>query len=324
MKDKRNILKLSCILEFIYLAYIIIDCLFFINSNEEKIANIFVALITLIITIMIYKESKKDIKEIKKNKLKIKAGIIWMFIYSVAPGILGFFFFSSISDKKRKPLPVIDDKKVSKKEFIISILVFLSFMFLMFVLPLLPIYKKIPLYFIYILIILIILISNYKTLKNDFTIFIKNIKVYIPYIIRNYFIMLGIMVIVALPIILLNSGKISSNQQIINNLFEKLPLFTFLLTSFYAPFAEESIFRLTLRKIISNKTLFVIISGVLFGVLHLIDKATSFYDFLYVFEYSALGIYLSYTYVKTKNIFVPMSMHFIQNFLASIILLGLY
>ena len=56
----------------------------------------------------------------------------------------------------------------------------------------------------------------------------------------------------------------------------------------------------------------------------MIDKYTNIYDLLYIFEYSALGICLAKAYKDTNNIFISMSMHFIQNTLASIVMVFLY
>ena len=324
MKDKRNILKLSCILEFIYIALLIVNVLFFTKDNEEKVANIFVCLVSFIITVLLYKESKKEIAEIRKNKIKIQMGIIWMFLYSIIPGILGFFFLSSISDNKKRALPVINEEKVTKKEVAKHVFVLIFFLFIMFIFPFFPLYDKIPIYFIYLLILIVVVFVNFKDLKSNFIIFIKNIKTYIPYVLNSYIKMLGIMIIVSFPIILLNNGQTSSNQEAINIMFQKLPLLTLLLSCLYAPLAEESVFRLTLHKLLSNKTIYIIISGFLFGILHLIDKTTSFYDLLYVFEYAALGMCLAKSYVDSKNIFVPISMHFIQNFIAALLVLALY
>jgi len=136
--------------------------------------------------------------------------------------------------------------------------------------------------------------------------------------------MLGLMLLVGIPIVLLNNGNTSSNQEALNVMFKKVPMFTLILSTLYAPFVEENIFRLSISKLFNNKTLFIIISGFLFGTLHIIDKFTSFYDLLYIFQYSALGICLAKAYSDSKNIFVSISMHFIQNFIAALLILILY
>lgn len=324
MKDKRNILKLACLTEFIYMVVLLISYLLNKKFNDEVIASLFMLVISMVVTIILYKESKKDIEYIKNNKIKTLLCSIWLFFDSIIPGILGFIFLSLISNKKKNSLPEVRRLPNSKKDFIKSLILICFFIIIMFILPLFNFFKNIPIYLVYLFIFVIVLLTNFTYLKNDFKVFIKNIKSYLPFIIKRYLIMLGCMVIVAIPIVFLNNGNVSSNQQVLNTMFKKIPVLMLVLSCFYAPFVEENIFRLSLSKIFKNKTLFIIISGVLFGTLHMIDKFTSFYDLLYIFQYSALGICLAKAYSDSKNIFVSISMHFIQNFIAALLVLLLY
>lgn len=324
MKDKRNILKIACLLEVVYVVVMMVYYLFYVKSKEVVIASTFMLLIGLIFAIVLYNESKKDIDFLKQNKSKIILCSIWLFLEPIIPGILGFIFLGLISDKKREKLPDVKDEENSVKSKIKAVLLILFFILIMFVFPNFNFFNKISVYVIYLVIFLVILIINYKSLNVHFKVFVKNFKTYVPFIIRRYFIMLGVMLLVGIPVVLLNNGNTSSNQAALNAMFEKVPLFTLILSTLYAPFAEENIFRLSLSKLFKNKTIFIIISGLLFGTLHMIDKFTSFYDLLYIFQYAALGICLAKAYVDSKNIMVPISMHFIQNFIAAILVLILY
>lgn len=324
MKDKRNILKLACLIEVIYIVVLLISYLLNKKFNDEVIASLFMLVISMVVTIILYKESKKDIEYIKNNKIKTLLCSIWLFFDPIIPGILGFIFLSLISNKKKNSLPEVRKLPNSKKDFIKSLILICFFIIIMFILPMFDFFKNIPMYLVYLFIFMIVLLTNFTYLKNDFKVFIKNIKSYLPFIIKRYLIMLGCMVIVAIPIVFLNNGNVSSNQQVLNTMFKKIPVLMLVLSCFYAPFVEENIFRLSLSKIFKNKTLFIIISGVLFGTLHMIDKFTSFYDLLYIFQYSALGICLAKAYSDSKNIFVSISMHFIQNFIAALLVLLLY
>lgn len=324
MKDKRNYLKVASIFEIVYVIGMFIYYLFFKKFNDEVIANSFLLIISLYFSILLFKESKKSIDEIKKHSMKIRLISIWLFMDTIIPGILGFMFVSSLNEKKKIELPIIKQEEITKKDIIKSILTIFIFVFIMFVLPLFNIRKKVFSYIFYIIIFLSVLLLHSEELKGQFLIFKNNIKKYMPFIFKRYIKMLGVMLLVAVPIVLLNKGNVSSNQQEINTMFKNVPFITFILTVLYAPFVEECIFRLSLSKLIKNGKLFIIISGFLFGLLHMVDKFTSFYDLLYVFQYSALGICLAKAYKDSNNIFVPMSMHFIQNFIASILVLLLY
>lgn len=324
MKDKRLYLKIACLIEVIYIFGMLFYYLFFEKFGDEVLANLFLLAISMVFTIILYKESKKDIKVLKQNKLKILFASIWLFFEPIIPGIIGFAFLSKISDKKIVKLPEVKEEKINVIIYIKSAFLIFSFIFLMFVLPNFKIGAKIPSYIIYLFLVILVLLLNYKELYKNLKIFISNIKVYILFILKRYLYMLGLMLIVAFPIVLLNNGQTSSNQALINVMFKKMPLATFILSAIYAPFIEENVFRLSLSKLFSNKTLFIIISGILFGSLHVIDKFTSITDLLYIFQYSVLGICLAKAFSDSKNIFVSISMHFIQNFLAAILLLLLY
>lgn len=322
MKDKRKILKIASLFEFIY---VLISIFYYLSKgkiNEEVIANSFLLLINLLISIVIFKESNKGLKDINKSKIFISGFIL--LLNSVIPGILCFLYLILIKDKKEEQLPRKDKEIISTKEKIISIISVLLFIFIMFFLPKLYIGEKLPKFLMYVFLFLIVLIPNFNILKNDFLLLIKNKNKYFRFILRRYIIMLIVMIIVAIPIILLNKGNISTNQKMINIMFKKNTFITILLSCVYAPFTEEGIFRLSLSKIINNRTLFIIISGFLFGLMHMIDKFTSFYDLLYIFQYASLGVCLAKAYTDSNNIFVPISMHFIQNFLASLLVILFY
>ena len=324
MKDKRNILKIACLIETLYIVSMMVYYLCFKKFNDEVIANLFMLIISTFVTVLLYKESKKDIKTIKNNKLKTIMCSVWLFLDPVVPGILGFIFLSLISSKKAKKLPLVKESKTSLKELVKSFLLIIFFILIMFVFPNFGVFNTIPVYLVYVIIFFTVLLVNFNYIKNDFLMFLKNKSTYIPFVLKRYFIMLGVMIMVAIPVVFINNGEVSSNQQVLNGMFKKVPLLMLLLSCFYAPFVEENIFRLSLSKLFKNKTLFIIISGFLFGALHMIDKFTSIYDLLYIFQYSALGICLAKAYADSKNIFVSIGMHFIQNFLAAILVLILY
>lgn len=220
--------------------------------------------------------------------------------------------------KNNNKLPtviIVDDKYGIIK----SIILILFFLINVFYIP-----KGIPFFTPYLIIFLLVILFNYHQILNDLKIFVKNIKVYIPYIIKNYFQMLGTMVLVAIPISIINNGNISSNQQLINNMFDKVPIIVLLLSTLYAPFVEENIFRLSFLRIFKNKYVFIILSSFIFGLLHVIDSVSSIYQFLYIFQYMSLGYFLARAYYDSKNIFISMSMHFLQNFISAILILLLH
>lgn len=66
----------------------------------------------------------------------------------------------------------------------------------------------------------------------------------------------------------------STNQEAIN----KLPIrLTFIMCILYAPVVEETIYRYCLKEIVYNKFLFVICSGLLFGMAHVVFGEATVY-----------------------------------------------
>ena len=167
---------------------------------------------------------------------------------------------------------------------------------------------------IYELILLSIIILILKdTFFNNLKIYLKNIKNYLRKYIKYWFIALGIMYVCNFIIIIFTKG-IAKNEESVRALFDLNPIVTIILGCVIAPILEELIFRLSIYKIIGkNKYLFIIVSGLLFGLAHTISSVSVWSDLLFIIPYSVPGIIFAYTLVDSDNIFVPISLHFIHN-----------
>ena len=130
--------------------------------------------------------------------------------------------------------------------------------------------------------------------------------------IKLWFLALGIMMISNAFINLINGG-IAGNEETIRELFEINPVYVFYASVMIAPFVEELIFRQGIRNLISNNTLFIIVSGLVFGSLHVIGNVNTPLDWLYLIPYCTPGFIFAYTLTKTDNVLVPASLHFIHN-----------
>ena len=98
--------------------------------------------------------------------------------------------------------------------------------------------------------------------------------------------------------------------------------------SIYAPFTEELIFRKSIKDMVISykdnkitKYMYIVISGLIFGSLHVLGMATSILDCLYIIPYASLGIAFASLYYKSDNIFSSMCMHMVHNTVAIILLL---
>ena len=313
MKDKRHLLKISAIMSYIFIAVELVYYLFFNKLDDKVITEIFLLIIALFFALNIHKESHKSILDIKKSKAMVVISSIYLFIEFIIPGILGFVFLSSIGNKKKKELPQSINYEKSTLTYIMSIISILVFLLVMFVLPNFDVFNKIPLLFTYLFMFILIVVLNFKYYYNDAKLFFKNLKKYIPFVLKRYLIMFITYACVGAIIVLINNGQQAQNQQLLNKMFLKLPILTAILSCLYAPIVEEGIFRLELGKLINNKTVFVVISGLVFGLLHVVNVYTKPLDLLYALVYGVMGINLAKAYFDSKNIFVSISMHFIQN-----------
>lgn len=159
---------------------------------------------------------------------------------------------------------------------------------------------------------LIMMIYN-KKLSKDFKDMKKNSIKYFNKYIKYWFIGLFIMMVSNLLINLIVTNDIPSNEQAIRETFNISPLYIFFSAVIYAPIVEELIFRQSIKNIFNNKLLFIIISGLLFGSMHVFGDFKNITDLLYIIPYSTPGIMFAYMLEDSDNICVPMSFHFIHN-----------
>lgn len=108
-------------------------------------------------------------------------------------------------------------------------------------------------------------------------------------------------------------GAMSTNETAVRNEFYSFPITTYISAVFLAPLVEEFVFRLGIKSIIKNKILFIIISGLFFGYLHVIKMPFNILFPLYLLSYSAPGLTFAYMMSKTNNIFTSIGFHLMHN-----------
>lgn len=161
----------------------------------------------------------------------------------------------------------------------------------------------------------------HKELKKDFINFKNNFKEYFSKYNKYWLIMIFLMTISSGFVSIFTNG-ISQNETLIRNTMKSnIPYFiyTCISCSIIAPIMEEIVFRKSIKKIIPTKYLFIIISGLLFGSMHVLGLVENPFDYLYILPYSIPGFVLAYTYEKSNNIFVPIGIHFFHNTILLII-----
>ena len=172
------------------------------------------------------------------------------------------------------------------------------------------------------IILLIIVFFLYKKiLIKDWEEFCKNLKANIKKTVLLFGILLGVkfgagIISTIITSILGMDLLVSENQATINLLLGSSPVMMFIGAVILAPIVEESIFRLGIKKVIQNKPLFIIISGFVFGLMHVFPTNLGLVLVLtQSIVYVSTGITLAYMYEKNNNIYFVIIVHVLNNLL---------
>lgn len=172
------------------------------------------------------------------------------------------------------------------------------------------------------LLLLGIFIYIYKeTLIKDLSFFKKNILSNFIYSFKYWLLGFSIMFISNLIITNILKMNIASNEISVRSFINISPLLMVFNTCIYSPIAEELAFRKSIKDCTTNKWVYILVSGLLFGFLHIASYINSSLSLLYIIPYGSLGIIFSYIYYKTDNIYSTITIHAMHNILAIIIYL---
>ncbi len=172
-----------------------------------------------------------------------------------------------------------------------------------------------------VLLLCLILTLIYKnTIQKDFQDFKKNIKPYFKKYIKYYFISYLIMIVINLLLMYIVKDQ-ATNQNLNEQSIVINPFFSFINMCIIAPYYEEILLRLNLRNLSNNRYVYVLISGLIFGSLHLL-AADSLIQLLYILPYSIMGMMLALVYYDSNNIFASIMIHAFNNLLSVILVLG--
>ena len=294
-----------------------------ISNHSQAIFLSICAITNFILLFFIYKDPLQNKKRIiLLSILQILLGNI----FNIVTGILCIILVSNKTEdvevpvKEKKPLPELEDITQHKWYVYFSIFVFL------FIICYTPIANFLPepnsrftalLYIaiLYIMQISFLIIPMWNELKRDTKIFIKNFKTYLSNMLPRFGIIFIAYLFANLSLVSL-VGNISTNQSIINSwpLYVSAPIAIII-----APLTEELMFRGFMKKFIKNDTLFLILSSLIFGGLH-VTVANSLFQVLFIIPYSILGFAFALNYVKTKNIASNIFLHASWNSIAIIAL----
>lgn len=288
------------------------------DISEYKIMSVSLSALIILFTLIYFRYKPFELLNIDINILSNIGLILYNVIFIITSCLLTIIFIICFWKKTDEQL------KVRFKEigigigaiavyFILPYFEGLPFVILGINTETLPIWVKILYLIIFsiLMMALIMLIYN-KRLSKDFNDMKKNNIKYFNKYIKYWFMGLFIMMVSNLFIMLINNN-IASNEQAIRETFSISPLYIFFSAVIYAPIVEELIFRQSIKNIFKNKWLFIIISGLFFGSMHVLGDVQNITDLLYIIPYSTPGIVFAYMLEDSDNIYVPMSFHFIHN-----------
>ncbi len=162
------------------------------------------------------------------------------------------------------------------------------------------------------IILLCLLFLYQKELKKEWNIFKKNLADNMDIGLKYWLLGLAGMMVsnITLSILFQNDG--ADNEQLVQQMITALPILMVFSAGFIAPIVEEITFRKVFRDNIKKDILFILVSGIFFGFLH-VFPADNLGQFLYIIPYSSLGISFAIMYQKTNTVFTSISMHMMHN-----------
>lgn len=169
-------------------------------------------------------------------------------------------------------------------------------------------------FLIYLIVLTLFIIIFRKKVIPDFYNFKKE------YIKDNFkYYIIGLLIMIISNIIISYFTIIPKNETANREIFYNYTFFAITNMIILAPITEELMTRIILKDTFKNSYIYAIISGLIFGYLHVIG--TTSLELLYLIPYSALGFSLALIYSKTNNIWSNIFFHSLHNFICIFILL---
>lgn len=150
------------------------------------------------------------------------------------------------------------------------------------------------------------LLRDLKNLRNNFN---KNMDIAIKWWVLGIIVMIVSNLIIGFFI----RNATAGNEESLQVLIKESHLLSLITFGLIGPVVEELVFRKAFRDVFTKGWVFVLVSGLVFGGLHVVLSLTSLWDLFYLIPYCSLGIAFSIIYQKTDNIFYSMLIHLFHN-----------
>lgn len=170
----------------------------------------------------------------------------------------------------------------------------------------------------------LVMLVFFSEIKQEFIIYKNNLKKCLDSGFKYW--LLGLVIMIVSNIIInfiIFRGDIAANETLNRDQMLSSPLYyTLLSMAVLGPIIEELIFRKGTEKIFNKKIYYVILSGVLFGFMHVVADLSSLLNLLYLIPYGGLGVAFALMNYETKTVFTSIMMHMVHNFVICMILLA--
>ena len=167
---------------------------------------------------------------------------------------------------------------------------------------------------VYIILITIFALIYKKDIKSEWKNFTNKIGKNFDTAFKYYGIGLAAMIVFNIFInFVLRLGQ-SQNESAVQDMIKTSPILMIVFAGILAPIIEEIVFRKSLKNVFKNKWMFVIISGFIFGLLHVTGFSIKTpLEFLYILPYGSLGAMFAVMDYEIDSTFPSISMHMIHN-----------
>lgn len=162
---------------------------------------------------------------------------------------------------------------------------------------------------------LVIVWIYFDGLKKDFQSLKNNLKKLILKGGKIFLIGFILYTLVSSIFVLLVPNAVNDNANSLLNVFDKSPLFLFIITMFYYPIIEELVFKKTFKDVLTNKWFFIIATAIINASFEVVLSYQNVYNLVNIVPTAVFYGMLSYIYYETNNIIVSMVYRMIYNLL---------
>ncbi len=156
-----------------------------------------------------------------------------------------------------------------------------------------------------------IIIPKFKDFKTNFK---KYCSKYFLYWV------IGVLIMIASTTVISFFAGMAENEELNRQFLTQIPIYSIFSIIISGPIVEELLTRVILKDTFKHQIIYIILSGLIFGSLHLLNSE-SLLDLLYVIPYGALGCAFAKMYYDSNNIWVNITFHSFHNLICLLLIL---